>query len=111
MLFEVVLGFWGCMPELIPTCSKETFDMTNNSRTWVGLIAGLAIGAVISWWIYNRQKKTSKKQDTIITHMMRLEQRILQVERNMLEKILELDQKIDSKHDKKYIISHVKTKS
>ena len=93
MLFEVVLGFWGCMPELVPTCSKETFDMTNNSSTWLGLIAGLAIGAVISWWIYNRQKKTSKKQDTIITHMLRLEQRILQVEKNMLEKILELDQK------------------
>ena len=45
MLFEVVLGFWGCMPELVPSCSKETFDMTNNSSTWVGLIAGLAIGA------------------------------------------------------------------
>jgi len=25
------------------------------ASTWVGLIAGLAIGAVISWWIYNRQ--------------------------------------------------------
>ena len=34
MLIEVVLGFWGCMPELVPTCPKETFDMTNNSSDW-----------------------------------------------------------------------------
>ena len=101
MLIEVVLGFWGCMPELIPTCPKETFDMTNNSSTWVGLIAGLVIGAIISWWIYNRQKKTSKKQDTIITHLLRLEQRMIRLEKNTLEKILELDQKINSTHEKK----------
>ena len=89
------------MPELIASCSKETFDMTNNSSTWVGLIAGLAIGAIISWWIYNRQKKTSKKQDAVIEHILRLEQRMIRVEKNMLEKILELDQKNDSTHEKK----------
>lgn len=99
MLIEVVLGFWGCMPEFVPSCAKETFDMTNNSSTWVGLIAGLAIGAVISWWIYNRQKKTSKKQDAVIEHILRLEQRMIRVEKNMLEKILQLDQKNDSTHE------------
>ena len=63
------------MPELVPIGSKETFDMTNNSSTWVDLIAGLAIGAVISWWIYNRQKKTSKKQDTINNSLVETENR------------------------------------
>jgi hypothetical protein len=101
MLIEVVLGFWGCMPEFVPSCTKETFDMTNNSSTWIDLIAGLAIGAIISWWIYNRQKKTSRKQDATIEHLLRLERKMILMEKSMLEKILELDQKIDCTHEKK----------
>lgn len=40
--------------------------MTNASSMYVSL--GAIIGAVISWWIYNIQKKTSMKQDETQTH-------------------------------------------
>jgi hypothetical protein len=51
MLFEEILAFWGCMSELDPSCTREMFDMTNAASTWVGLIAGVGIGSVITWWV------------------------------------------------------------
>ncbi len=63
MLF-LALGLWGCMPELTKNC----VDMTNASSTYLSLGLGAIIGAVISWWIYNMQKKTSMKQDETQTH-------------------------------------------
>src|SRR5918999_4433685 len=53
------LALWGCVPELRKNC----VDMTNASSMYVSLGLGAIIGAVISWWIYNIQKKTSMKQD------------------------------------------------
>jgi hypothetical protein len=50
---------WGCIPELSPNC----MDMTNASSTYLGIITGANIGGIISWWIFNRQEKTSEKQD------------------------------------------------
>ena len=47
--------------------------MTNAGSTYFGLIMGAILGGIISWWIYNRQKKISEKQDNILTHIMDLE--------------------------------------
>ena len=101
MLFEV-LAIWGCMPEL----SKECMDMTNASSTYLSIALGAIIGAVISWWIYNMQKKTSVKQDETLRRINDVEQShdrllksIQQFQRHqekLLSEILNLDQKIDS---------------
>jgi hypothetical protein len=93
-MFEI-LAFWGCLPELnssVYECSKNLHDMSNAAGTWVGLIAGVAIGGAITWWIYNRQKKTSNKQDEVLKHIEQLEER----HENILQKILMLEEKIDS---------------
>ena len=37
-------------------CTKDA-DISNAASTWVGLAAGIIIGAIITWWVYNRQKK------------------------------------------------------
>lgn len=47
MLFEIILAIWGCMAELDPSCTRDVFDMTNAASTWVGLVAGVGIGAII----------------------------------------------------------------
>jgi Na+/glutamate symporter len=93
---------WGCIPELSPTC----LDMTNASSTYLGIIIGAIIGGIISWWIFNRQKKTSDKQDYTLNRIEQLEkynekllQKINQVEERhekLLQKILDLNRKIDS---------------
>ena len=75
----------------------STADISNAASTWVGLIAGVIIGAVITWWIYNRQKKTSDKQDEVLKHIVHLEER----NKSMLEKIFNLEEKIDSILEKK----------
>jgi hypothetical protein len=68
MLFSALL-VWGCLPELTKNC----VDMTNASSTYLSL--GLAIiGAAISWWIYNMQKKTSMKQDETLRRINQLEE-------------------------------------
>jgi hypothetical protein len=96
----MILAMWGCMAELDPECKREIFDMTNAASTWVGLIAGVGIGAAITWWIYYRQKKISDKQDHLIKHMVKLEDKILNLEQNMLEKVTKLSDKIDSTREK-----------
>ena len=70
-MFLVAYSIWGCIPEL----AKECQDMTNSSSTYFGIIMGAIIGAVISWWIYNRQKKTSRMQDEILRQIERLEEK------------------------------------
>jgi Na+/glutamate symporter len=79
---------WGCIPELSPTC----MDMTNASSTYLGIIIGAIIGAIISWWIFNRQEKTSVKQDYTLNRIEHLEK----YNEKLLEKILDLNRKIDS---------------
>ena len=99
-MFEILAIWWGCLPEwgnwIAYECSKD-FDMSNAASTWVGLIAGVLIGGAITWWIYNRQKKTSNKQDEVLKHIEELEER----HETILEKILALDEKIDSILEKK----------
>ena len=66
-----ILVIWGCIPEL----TKDCVDMTNSSSTYLGILGGAAIGAVITWWIYNRQKKTSRKQDHILERIENIEEK------------------------------------
>jgi Na+/glutamate symporter len=81
-------------------------DMTNSSSTYLGIIAGAMIGGIISWWIFDRQKKTSDKQDYTLKRIEQLEnynEKLLEKikvieEKNekLLEKIFDLNKKIDS---------------
>lgn len=104
MLF-LALVLWGCMPELMKNC----VDMTNASSTYLSLGLGATVGAVISWWIYNMQKKTSIKQDETLRRINELEeshdkvlksiQHFQQHQEKLLSKILSLDKKIDAMVD------------
>jgi len=47
-------------------------DMTNSSSTFLEIIAGAKIGGIVSWWIFNRQKKTSDKQDYTLNRIEQL---------------------------------------
>ena len=69
-MFPLLFSIWGCIPEI----SKDCTDMTNAASTYLGIIAGTIIGGVISWWIYNRQKKTSELQDRILSRIKELEE-------------------------------------
>lgn len=79
---------WGCIPEL----SKNCMDMTNSSSTYLGIIAGAIIGGIVSWWIFNRQMKTSDKQDYTLSRIEQIEN----YNEKLLEKIFDLNKKIDS---------------
>jgi Na+/glutamate symporter len=68
-------------------CTKDA-DISNAASTWVGLAAGIIIGAIITWWVYNRQKKTSYMQDKLLEQIVALEKKILSLEEK-IEFILE----------------------
>ena len=101
MLLQI-LALWGCMPEI----TKDCVDMTNASSTYLSIALGAIVGAVISWWIYNTQKKTSVKQDETLRRISELEEihdRILnsiqQFQKHqdkLLSQIFDLDKKIDA---------------
>jgi hypothetical protein len=61
---------WGGIPELTKSC----VDMTNSSITYLGIVGGAAIGAVIIWWIYNRQMKTTRAQDYLLQRIENIEE-------------------------------------
>ena len=75
-------------------CNKG--DISNAWSTWVGLFVGAAMGAVITWWVYYRQKKISEKQDELLNHIADLEER----NKTMLNKILSLEEKIEAMLEK-----------
>ena len=54
--------------------SKDCVDVSNAASMYVGIMAGAIIGGVVSWWIYNRQKKTSDSQDFILHRIEELEE-------------------------------------
>lgn len=96
----VLEGFtWGCIPEITTNCQ----DMTNASSTYLSIVIGVVVGAVISWLIYSRQKNTSDKQDLVLNWIRELQERQESLlkkiekidERNeaILNRILELDEK------------------
>ena len=76
-------------------CTRD-MDIANAGSTWVGLVAGIVIGTIITWWVYNRQKKTSEKQDDLLNHIADLEER----NKTMLNKILSLEEKIETMLEK-----------
>jgi hypothetical protein len=63
---------WGCFKEFDPT---DCNDMSNTSSTYLGLVAGAAIGGVISWWVFYRQNKTSRKQDHVLYLIEQIERK------------------------------------
>ncbi len=101
-MVEQSFAMWGCIPEI----TRDCMDMTNAGSTYLGIIIGAIIGAIISWWIYNRQKKISIEQDNLLSHIKDLEENnelILQrVEYyqekhdKLLKSLLSLETKIDS---------------
>jgi Na+/glutamate symporter len=95
MLQNFLLATWGCIPEL----SKDCQDMTNASSTYLGIAIGAIIGGIISWWIYNRQNKTSEKQELTLNHIKELNERhdsILKME-HIIERQDKLHKSIQSK--------------
>jgi hypothetical protein len=87
MLQELLL-MWGCIPELTRDCQ----DMTNASSTYLGIAVGALIGGIISWWIYNRQEKTTEKQDLTLARIKELNER----HDTMLERLQESEKRNDS---------------
>ena len=101
-MFLILLSVWGCMTEL----SKDCVDMSNAASTYVGIVAGTIIGGIVSWWVYNRQKRISDSQEYILHRIEELEENhdaILKKLANFDDKhestlnaMKELHQKIDS---------------
>ena len=60
--------------------------------TYFGIIIGAILGGIVSWWIYNRQKKISNEQDNLLSHIEDLE------ENNKL--ILQRAEYYQEKHEK-----------
>ncbi|HVX03330.1 MAG TPA: hypothetical protein VHA09_09270 [Nitrososphaera sp.] len=57
----------------------------------MGIIVGAVIGATISWWVYNRKKKTSQMQDVLLNRLKDLEE--------SHDRLLKKIEKIDLKHE------------
>ena len=70
-------------------CPNEG-DISNVFSTIIGTVLGILIGAFISWLIYNRQEKTTKKQERILQKIQEYEQK----HDKILKNILSLDKKI-----------------
>jgi gas vesicle protein len=66
--------------------------MTNASSTYFSILIGAIIGALISWWIYNRQKKTTEKQDLTLSRIKELDER----HERMLERLQQSEKRNDS---------------
>jgi uncharacterized protein YlxW (UPF0749 family) len=101
MLLQILL-LWGCMPEI----TRDCIDMTNASSTYLSIALGAIVGGVISWLLYNMQKKTSVKQDETLRRISELEeshdkvlksiQQFQKHQEKLLSQILNLDKKIDT---------------
>jgi predicted mannosyl-3-phosphoglycerate phosphatase (HAD superfamily) len=106
MLWAYLFYVWGCIPEITKNCQ----DMTNASSTYLGIAGGAIIGAIVSWWIYNRQKKTADMQDSALNSIKELDEshdRILKKledfdirHETTLDTITELSKKIDALTEK-----------
>jgi Na+/glutamate symporter len=79
--------------------------MTNAASTYLGIAIGAVIGGIISYWIYNRQKKTTEKEDLTLIHIEELNERHDRILKRLeesdkhhdstLNAILDLNSKID----------------
>lgn len=105
-MYQILLNLFGCIPldknndtslfGYLDLCSPQ-FDMSNTGSAWFGAILGLIIGVALGVLIYERQKKTSDKQDKVLRDIEKLEKK----HEIILKKILALDEKIDSILEKK----------
>ena len=83
--------------------------MTNASSTYLGIAMGALVGAIVSWWIYNRQKKTSELQDHLLERIKAIQEnhetilkRIEKIDEwneSTLKRILEIEKKIEKQLD------------
>jgi len=87
MLWSYFFYIWGCIPEITKYCQ----DMTNASSTYLGIAGGAVIGAFVSWWIYNRQKKTADMQDSTLNIIKELDE--------SHDRILKKLEDFDMRHD------------
>ncbi len=87
-MFPGLLFLFGCIPEITKDCQ----DMTNASSTYLGIAVGAAIGGIISWWVYYRQKKIAEIQDLTL-------ERIKAYDENH-EIVLKKIQDLDLRHEK-----------
>lgn len=108
MILVQVLALWD-MPEITRGC----MDMTNASSAYLSIVLGAIVGALISWWVFKIQKKTTAKQDETLRRIDDLEEshdRVLksiqhfQQHQERLLNMLSLEDKIDTlgeahKHD------------
>ncbi|MGI0066374.1 MAG: hypothetical protein ACREAT_06430 [Nitrosotalea sp.] len=90
-MIPLVLDIWGCMTEI----SKNCIDMSNASSTYLGIVGGAIIGGIVSWWIYNRQNRTSEQQDKILDRIEKLEEN----HSDILKKLADFDDKHESSFD------------
>jgi hypothetical protein len=65
----VILAIWGCVAELELSFTGYVYPLSNSASTWVDLVEGVGIGAVMIWSIHYRQKKVSIKQDGWVENM------------------------------------------
>jgi hypothetical protein len=101
------LNSWVCFTEFDRTDCR---DMSNASSTYLGIATGAAIGGVISWWVYNRQNKISRKQDHILHLIEQIERKNGEILTHLesyakhhdlvLNKILLLDENIEALNKK-----------
>ena len=87
MALELFVMWW-CIEA--QHCQGE--DISNVFSTIIGTVIGFVIGGLISWLIYNRQEKTTRKQEQILEKIQAFEEK----HDEMLNTILTLDKKIDS---------------
>lgn len=90
-MLPFLFDIWGCIPEI----SKNCTDMTNASSTYLGVVMGVIVGSIVSWWIYNRQKQTSEQQDKILSRIEDLEKN----HSDILKKLADFDDKHESSLD------------
>jgi Na+/glutamate symporter len=109
MPYQIIFMLWGCIPEITSNCQ----DMTNASSTYLGIVIGAIIGGLITWWVYNRQNKTAKLQEEMLSKILDLEklyiktlERIEDLDKNhdvTLQSILKIDEKVKRMLEKKDI--------
>ncbi len=97
-----VLVVWGCMPEITRGCA----DMTNASSTYLSIVIGAVVGALITWWVYKIQKNTTMNQEETLSRINAIEEshdkvlKSIEIFQNhherILNEILSLDKKIDA---------------
>ena len=90
---------WGCLHEL-----NSRYIMSQRHIKCVQHLGWFDSRLDTRWCnnlvVYYRQKKIAEKQDRVLAHMVKLEQKMIDMERRIMEKILSLDKKFESSPEK-----------